>query len=115
MLRLLKSHFRWTLPAVVALAACPSSKETPLSPPTVVAVTNRQTLAAPAAFFALPPMQRAAALFGEASKVLTHPRCTNCHPPDDRPRQRTSEPHEPPVGRRFVLAVLGTFGGVGLE
>jgi hypothetical protein len=79
--------------------ACSSSKETPLAPPPTVVVINRQALATPAAFAALPPAQRAAALFVEASKVLTHPRCTNCHPPDDRPRQRTGEPHEPPVER----------------
>ena len=92
------SHARPTLLAVLVLAACTSSKEASLAPPTV-AVTGHQTLAAPAAFSALPKEQRAAALFVEASKVLTHPRCTNCHPPDDRPRQRAGEPHEPPVER----------------
>jgi hypothetical protein len=30
--------------------------------------------------------ERSLALFAEASKVLLHPRCLNCHPPDDRPR-----------------------------
>ena len=29
---------------------------------------------------------RSAALFTELGKVLTHPRCTNCHPAGDHPR-----------------------------
>lgn len=40
------------------------------------------------------------AAFAEASKVLLHARCVNCHPPDDRPRQRAQhEEHDPPVVR----------------
>ena len=31
--------------------------------------------------------QRSQALFTELGKVLTHPRCLNCHPVGDRPRQ----------------------------
>jgi hypothetical protein len=39
---------------------------------------------------------RSLALFEEAGKVLQHPRCVNCHPPDDRPRQgMTSKLHQP--------------------
>jgi hypothetical protein len=46
------------------------------------------------------PAARSKALFLEASKVLTHPRCMNCHPADDRPRQRErAEAHDPPVVR----------------
>ncbi len=30
---------------------------------------------------------RSAALFTELGKVLTHPRCVNCHPAGDRPHQ----------------------------
>ena len=34
------------------------------------------------------------------AKVLTHPRCVNCHPHDDQPRQRErAEVHNPPVVR----------------
>jgi hypothetical protein len=41
-----------------------------------------------ASFSSIPDQrQRSLALFAEASKVLLHPRCVNCHPPDDRPRQ----------------------------
>lgn len=39
------------------------------------------------------------AYFMAASRVLLHPRCVNCHPSDDSPRQRDGEMHEPPVTR----------------
>jgi hypothetical protein len=43
---------------------------------------------------------RAVALFEEAGKVITHPRCVNCHPASDRPTQgETMHPHEPWVVR----------------
>lgn len=52
----------------------------------------------PAASFAAiaDPRARATALFEEAGKVLQHPRCVNCHPADDRPRQgEQPRLHEP--------------------
>ena len=43
---------------------------------------------------------RSAALFTEAGKVLAHPRCVNCHPAGDRPRQGDVQRlHQPPVAR----------------
>jgi hypothetical protein len=43
---------------------------------------------------------RSTALFSEAAKVLQHPRCMNCHPAGDRPRQGdTRRLHQPPVTR----------------
>jgi len=45
---------------------------------------------------------RSIALFAEAGKVLTHPRCVNCHPAGDRPLQGNVEArrlHQPPVAR----------------
>ena len=43
---------------------------------------------------------RSAALFTEAAKVLTHPRCMNGHPAGDRPRQGDLRRlHQPPVDR----------------
>src|ERR1044071_3600773 len=46
------------------------------------------------------PEKRAVALFQEAGKVIMHPRCLNCHPADDTPRQGdTMRMHEPPVER----------------
>lgn len=46
------------------------------------------------------PHARSIALFGEIGKVLTSPRCINCHSANDRPRQGDSmRPHQPPVFR----------------
>jgi hypothetical protein len=43
---------------------------------------------------------RSAAIFTELGRVLTHPRCMNCHPAGDRPRQGDARRlHEPPVAR----------------
>lgn len=43
---------------------------------------------------------RSAALFAELGKVLTHPRCVNCHPAGDSPRQgHVGRVHQPPVVR----------------
>jgi len=43
---------------------------------------------------------RSAALFTEAGKVLTSPRCVNCHPAGDRPLQgQAGRLHQPPVER----------------
>lgn len=46
------------------------------------------------------PKVRSAALFVEASKVLQHPRCLNCHPKGDSPTQRNDMTlHRPLVVR----------------
>lgn len=46
------------------------------------------------------PRTRSIALFEEAGKVLTHPRCMNCHPASDRPLQTDRmRPHQPLVVR----------------
>lgn len=79
--------FAWAL-----LAAC-----------TAVPALAQGTLAAPSAFASIAdPQTRSVAIFVEAAKVMQHPRCTNCHPVGDRPRQgegATSRPHQPPVTR----------------
>ena len=39
-------------------------------------------------------------MFTELGKVLTHPRCVNCHPAGDRPHQgNEGRLHQPPVER----------------
>jgi hypothetical protein len=43
--------------------------------------------------------ERSQLLFLEASKVILHPRCANCHPAGDSPLQRQFELHDPPVTR----------------
>ncbi len=46
------------------------------------------------------PAERARAIFSEASKVLTHPRCVNCHPAGDQPLQgEKMAAHQPVIGR----------------
>ena len=46
------------------------------------------------------PAERSRALFNEVAKVVTHPRCMNCHPADDHPRQGNDRhEHMPPVPR----------------
>lgn len=43
---------------------------------------------------------RSAALFTEMGKVLQHPRCVNCHPASERPRQTDAQrSHQPLVVR----------------
>ena len=58
-------------------------------------------LATPESFDAIgDTATRSAALFAEIGKVLTHPRCVNCHPAGDRPRQgEDGRLHQPPVER----------------
>lgn len=44
--------------------------------------------------------ERSRQLFTEMARVLTHPRCVNCHPSGDRPLQgEDGTSHEPPVLR----------------
>lgn len=44
--------------------------------------------------------ERSRKMFVEISRVLTHPRCVNCHPHDDTPRQGENQAvHDPPVLR----------------
>lgn len=53
------------------------------------------------------PDERSVALFEELGRVLVHPRCANCHPSDDQPRQGMDQlVHDPPVWRGV--------GGVGV-
>ena len=58
-------------------------------------------LAAPESFSSIAEAdKRSAALFTELGKVLTNPRCVNCHPAGDRPRQGDARRlHQPPVER----------------
>lgn len=58
-------------------------------------------LAPPGSFDGIADTQaRSAAIFVELGKVLTHPRCVNCHPAGDRPRQGDEgRLHQPPVAR----------------
>jgi len=63
--------------------------------------TTSHALASPESFASIDDVdKRSAAIFTELGKVLTHPRCTNCHPAGDSPRQGdSSRLHQPPVTR----------------
>lgn len=63
--------------------------------------TATNSLASPESFAAISDVdQRSAAMFTELGKVLTNPRCVNCHPAGDRPHQGDeSRLHQPPVTR----------------
>jgi hypothetical protein len=57
-------------------------------------------LKSPSAFASISDQTvRSRALFAEAAKVITHPRCMNCHPAGDQPLQGNERPHFPPVPR----------------
>ena len=66
-----------------------------------VSETAPQMLASPESFASIADTDtRSAAMFTELGKVLTHPRCVNCHPAGDRPRQgELGRLHQPPVAR----------------
>ncbi|RYZ03049.1 MAG: Isoquinoline 1-oxidoreductase subunit [Myxococcales bacterium] len=61
----------------------------------------RNELRPVSAFSAIPDeRERSSALFLEASRVLLHPRCANCHPNGDVPLQgMDGRLHDPPVTR----------------
>jgi hypothetical protein len=70
---------------------------------TAYAVSSGQSdsLATPESFASTADTEaRSAAMFAELGKVLTHPRCVNCHPAGDRPHQgELGRLHQPPVER----------------
>jgi len=63
--------------------------------------TATNSLASPESFAGIADVdKRSAAMFTELGKVLTNPRCVNCHPAGDRPHQGDeSRLHQPPVMR----------------
>jgi hypothetical protein len=88
----------------LVMAACGGRAPQPAPAPTVPVARvapSPNALAAPSAFDSIPDRAaRSRALFGEVAKVLTHPRCVNCHTPDESPRQGDHHViHDPPVAR----------------
>jgi len=65
------------------------------------AAAGAEDLRPPAAFAGIAdPATRSRALFAEAAKVLTNPRCLNCHPAGDHPLQGDDHQlHQPTVWR----------------
>lgn len=86
--------------AAMRLKVCVAALIVPLSM-TQAAEPQAQALASPESFAVIADSAaRSAALFTELGKVLAHPRCVNCHPAGDRPRQgELGRSHQPPVER----------------
>jgi hypothetical protein len=88
-----------TLVAAAALvAACSPAARAPAPAPPLVTPSD---LRAPESFGSVAdPVERSRALFLEATRVLLHPRCRNCHPAGDSPFQGDeSALHDPPIVR----------------
>jgi hypothetical protein len=83
----------WLASLAFALALAPVTNVAAAGPPAM--------LATPESFAGISDTAaRSAALFTEAGKVLTSPRCVNCHPAGDRPLQtEAGRLHQPPVDR----------------
>jgi hypothetical protein len=66
-----------------------------------VQAQDRNELQSPSAFAGIQDVTaRSRALFTEAAKVITNPRCMNCHPATDHPLQGNDQHiHQPPVLR----------------
>jgi hypothetical protein len=63
--------------------------------------SSSQALKSPSEFMSIPnSRERSRAIFGEIGKLLTNPRCMNCHPAGDHPLQGNDQhEHIPPVWR----------------
>ena len=62
------------------------------------------------------PAERSRAMFAEAAKVLTHPRCMNCHPATDRVLQGNDKhPHQPVATRQTPCVTCHTDRNFTLE
>jgi hypothetical protein len=86
---------------LLGLALACSGRPPAAPAPAALAPVAPGQLRAPSAFDAIADRTvRSQALFVEASRVLTHARCVNCHPPDEMPRQGDAHAlHDPPVLR----------------
>lgn len=89
-----------SLTAAAAFVACASGTQ-PSNPEYVLRSVPSTELRAPEDFdVILDKEERSRALFTEAARVFTHPRCANCHPSGDIPLQGMNhELHDPPVLR----------------
>ena len=89
--------------ALFLASACdgPGEKLVRTLPPSPVASVSPSVLRSPSDFAAISdPAERSRALFLEATRVMFHPRCINCHPNDDVPKQGDlGMSHDPPVIR----------------
>lgn len=96
----------------LSVAAPPAIIDTARADPPAPPAGGRGTLRAVVDFSSIANERaRSVALFEEASKVLTSPRCLNCHPATDRPTQTDRmRPHEP-----WVVRGADGFGAPGMR
>jgi copper chaperone CopZ len=88
----------------LVVSACGNGRKPaaePPVPPSQRPVASSGELLAVSAFDSIGDRaERSRALFVEAARVLTHPRCINCHPNGDTPHQGMQLAlHDPPVVR----------------
>ena len=85
----------------LTLASCGGSRASTPADPVRLREVARNELRAPSEFNVISDRaERSRALFVEAARVITHPRCVNCHPDGDTPHQGMDmRPHDPPVVR----------------
>jgi hypothetical protein len=98
---------------IVAASGATTSRGADFIPlPTRSFKSDDQTLRPPADFGEIADRRaRSIALFQEASRVITSPRCMNCHPATDRPTQTDAErPHQP-----WVVRGADGYGAPGLR
>jgi hypothetical protein len=95
----------WVSPGRIQASALPvwSSLAKETLAPYGKAAVHGERIRSPDSFAGIAEQDgRSAAIFTELGKVLTHPRCMNCHPAGDRPRQgegTSRRLHQPPVAR----------------
>lgn len=97
---LTRSSSSWALVVLAALSCQRAPAPPAASSPVELPAVAESALRPPNAFGVYAdPKERSRALFVEASRVMMHPRCSNCHPSGDVPLQRAGELHDPPVVR----------------
>jgi hypothetical protein len=96
-----KCQIRWALPAWACVAAIVGGDAAPRA----VAQVS-ESLRPPSAFTHISDRAaRSRALFAEAAKVITSPRCMNCHPAGDNPSQGDNEHVHKPAAFRGEAGV----------
>lgn len=89
----------WLVGALAVSVGC-SGRAVPEAPIKLPVVADHQLRPISAFASIADSATRSRALFEEVTRVLLHPRCVNCHPADDTPRQGDRNVrHDPPVVR----------------
>src|ERR1700751_1856790 len=94
----------FTMPSLTLIARTMMTVVAFVSLPTFTAADQgsaRRAFKDPSEFISISNQhERSRAIFGEIGKLLTNPRCMNCHPAGDHPLQGNDQhEHMPPVWR----------------